>query len=364
VLFLALLHQAASAQDFDRLAAQAVQARAAGRLDDAAAFYRDALRLRPQWGEGWFYLGTLLYDRDDYAGAAEALKQATEFSPQVGTAWAMRGLSEFKLGRYDDALRSIRRGRQLGLADNPQLRNVVFYHEGLLLLGKGDFDAAQQTLALLVKEGVENEDLTAALGLAALRLSPAQLPQADAATREAVARVGRAQHLAAQKKFDEATREYERIIADFPKTPGVYLAFGQHLIAANDDERAVIALRREIERDPNHLLAHLLIADARLRLKDFAAGLPFAEKAVKLRPQLPLARYLLGSLLLETGRTARAVTELETARRLMPDEPKIHFALGRAYARAGRKEEAERARAAFERLTKQAAESAQKAQPL
>jgi predicted Zn-dependent protease len=233
----------------------------------------------------------------------------------------------------------------------------MLYHEGLPLLHKGEFQAAQQSLELLGREGVNNDDLIVALGLAALQMRPDRLPPADARLREIVARAGRAQHLAAQKQFAEATREYERLVADFPKTPNVQSAYGQHLLATNNDEQAIAAFQRELERNPDHLLSHLLIADTKLRLKDFAAGLPHAERAARLRPELPLGHYLLGALLLETHQTARAITELETARRLMPDEPKIYFALGRAYARAGRKEDAARARETFARLEKQMQES-------
>ena len=343
----------AAAQDFDQLAAQAARAREASRVEEAVALYRRALSLRPRWGEGWFYLATLLYERDAYAEASQAFEEATDLNPQVGTAWVMLGLCEFKLGRYDAALNHLLQGRRLGITDNPHLRSVMLYHEGLLLLEKGEFEAAQKTLGTLSKEGAESEDLTVALGLSALRLRPSQLPAADAATREAVSRAGRAEGLAVNKKFDEALGEYGRLAADFPKTPNVQYAYGRFLLTSNRDEKAVEAFRREIENSPNHLMSRLMIADTKIRLKDAAGGLPYAEEAVKLRPQLPLGHYLLGLALLETGQTARAVTELETAQKSAPGESKIYFALGRAYARVGRAEEAERARATFTRLSKE-----------
>ncbi|HZN10544.1 MAG TPA: tetratricopeptide repeat protein, partial [Blastocatellia bacterium] len=141
--------------------------------------------------------------------------------------------------------------------------------------------------------------------------------------------------------------------ADFPTTPNVQYAYGRFLLTSNRDEKAVEAFRREIENNSNHLMSRLMIADTKIRLKDAAGGLPYAEEAVKLRPQLPLGHYLLGLALLETGQTARAVTELETAQKSAPGESKIYFALGRAYARVGRAEEAERARATFTRLSKE-----------
>jgi len=341
------------AEDFERVAARAEQARGAGRSDEAVGLYRKALALRPAWAEGWFKLGTLLYDRDAYAEAADALRRAASLSPEAATVWALLGLCEFKLGRYAEALEHVQRGRRLGADSEPQLRDVLLYHEGLLLLSKGDFERAQETLGRLGREGVESPELTDALGLSVLRVRFTGRVRTDAALAELIRRAGRAEQLAAQKKFSEALGEYERLAADFPAAPNVQYAFGRFLLVTNDAERGVAALVRETENTPGHLPARLLIADTKLRLKDFAGGLPFAEQAVRMSPGLPLARYLLGSLLAGAGQTARAVEELERAARLMPDEPKIHYALSQAYERAGRREDARRALAAFARLRRQ-----------
>jgi predicted Zn-dependent protease len=348
VCFVVSMPLAATAQS-EGIERAATAAREANRVDEAIRLYREALKQRPKWDEGWFYLATLLYERDQFAESAEAFGRTTELSPKIGTAWVMRGLSEFKLGREEEALKHLQRGRELGITDNPNLRNVMLYHEGALLAIKGDFDGALRTLSLLAKDGVENEDLILTIGLAALRVRPSAL---EVALRPIALRTGRAEYWTMQKKFTEASDEYARLAKDFPKTPNVQFAYGRYLLASNHDDEAIVAFKREIENTPTHLLARLMIADAKLRFKDFAGGLPYAEQAVKLRPEAPIGHYLLGSLLLETGHTARAVTELETAERLIKDEPRIYFALGRAYARAGRKQDAERARAEFERLKK------------
>lgn len=345
--------QSKAEQNFEILATQAAQARDANRVEEALTLYHQALRLRPRWGEGWFYLATLLYERDSWADAAQAFKQATNFNPRVGTSWVMLGLCEFKLGRYDDSFKHLQRGRQLGLPNNPSLWHVLLYHQGLLLLEKGDFETAQETLEKLSKENVKNEDLIIAIGLSILRIRPANLAKADATTREIIPHVGWAGHLVAQKKFDEALREYERLVTDFPKAPNVQYAYGYFLLVSHQDEKAIAAFQREIENTPNHLLARLMIADTKFRIKDFAGGLPYAEEAVKLYPRVPHGHYFLGLLLLSTNQTARAIIELETARAGLPNEPRVYFALGRAYDRAHRKADAERARATFTRLNKE-----------
>jgi Flp pilus assembly protein TadD len=67
-----------------------------------------------------------------------------------------------------------------------------------------------------------------------------------------------------------------------------------------------------------------------------------------------MGHYILGRLLLDNGETDQSIGELQEASALLPDEPKFYFALSRAYTRAKRKEEAERARQTFLRLSQQA----------
>lgn len=343
--------QQPSSPSASSLAARAEEARLANRTEQAITLYRKALLARPAWVEGWWSLGTLLYDGDAFAEAAAAFRKVTSLDPKLGTAWVMRGLCEYRLGDHEEALAHIQRGRRLGISADPHLRQVMLYHEGLLLLGKSEFERAQETLGLLSADGVETEDLILALGLAVLRLQPKDLLGVFV-ERETVRRAGRAEHLAAQKKFEDAVREYEGLTADFPKTRNVYYALGRYFAANANPEKAMSAYQREIENSPDHVPSRLAIA-AILAETNPAAALPYAEEAVRLNPRIPLGHYVLGSLLLHTDQTDRAIAELETAERSVKDDPGVYYALGRAYARAGRTQDAARARAVFKRLTEE-----------
>jgi tetratricopeptide (TPR) repeat protein len=338
--------------DAARLSAQADEARLSNRSDEAIALYRKALAARPAWAEGWWHLGTLLYDRDAFADGAVAFRKATTLDPKVGTAWVMRGLCEFRLGHRDEALAYIQRGRRLGISPDPQFRRVMLYHEGVLLLGKGEFERAQETLALLSADGVENDDLAVALGMSVLRVAPSELADGESVDRERVRRAGLAESLAARKQLDEAQREYERLTADFPAITNVFYALGRFLVATSHPEQAAAAYRREIENSPDHVPARIGLA-AILAETDPAAALPYAEEAVRLNPRIPLGHYVLGSILLHTDQTSRAIAELEAAERSVKDDPGVYYALGRAYTRAGRPQDAARARAVFKRLTEE-----------
>jgi tetratricopeptide (TPR) repeat protein len=89
---------------------------------------------------------------------------------------------------------------------------------------------------------------------------------------------------------------------------------------------------------------------------DSAAGLPYAEEAVNLNPRMPFAHYLLGLLYLDTDNYLKAIPELEIAEKSFPKDAKVYFALGSAYSRGGRKQDAERARTKFQRLSKESPE--------
>ena len=349
----------ATSQNFEQLKTDADLAREAGKLEEAISLYRRAVAAQPKWVEGWWYLATLLYDRDQYAEAARAFRQATLLQPNAGAPLVMLGLCEFRLSDYDNALKHIRQGRQLGLRDNQELNRVMRYHEGVLLLLKGDFETAQNVFRALSYDNVNHEDLLIAHGLASLRLPmlPSQVPQ-NYRDRDLIRRAGLAEHQSAQLNASDAQHEFERLVADYPKAPNLNYALGQFMLRQRNDEGALAAFQREIENSPSHALARLQIAYIRLRNKEAEAGLKLTEEAIKLHPRLPLGHYILGRILYDTGENARAIEELETARRLAPNEPRVHFALSRAYAKAGRKGEAEQARETFARLNKQAEQSA------
>jgi tetratricopeptide (TPR) repeat protein len=349
--------QSAPPGDFAQLAAEAEAARESDRLEEAVSAYHKALALQPRWAEGWWYLATILYDQDSYAEAARAFREAARLQPKAGAPWAMLGLCEFQLARYDDALNHIQQGRQLGLGDNAELTRVMRYHEGVIAILKGEFEKSQQTLGTLSYEGLKSEDLIIALGLAVLRIGvlPKQV-DINYRDRDLIRRAGLAEHFAAQRNTSDAQREYDLLARDYAKVPNVQYAYGRFLMMNRDEDGALAAFQRELVNWPKHVLARCQIANIKLTHKDIEGGLPLAEEAAQLAPRLPLAHYLLGRMLLEAGQNVRAAQELELTANMVPGEAKTYFALARAYTRLHRKEDAERARETFTRLSKQATE--------
>jgi|HubBroStandDraft_6_1064221.scaffolds.fasta_scaffold03543_5 tetratricopeptide (TPR) repeat protein len=341
-----------SSSDFAELSTRANAARDANQLQQAAALYGKALALRPEWLEGWWSLGTIEYDQDDYADAARVFEKVKALDPKAGTARLMLGLCQFELGDDDSALRNIEEGRKIGIAEDPQLRHVMLYHQGVLLQRKSRFEAAQNELNHICADNVEDESVAQALGMAALHISGKSSPLEGSPGASVIAGVGHAECLSAQKKFDVARQSFEELTKNYPEYPNLHFAYGKFLVEVDDTGAAVEEFKREIQNDPDHVFARLEIAAVKYKV-DSEAGLPYALEAVQRSPQMPFAHYLLGLLLVDTQSYSKAIPELEIANKAFPDEAKVYFALSSAYAHVGRQQDAARAKAAFLRLNQQ-----------
>jgi predicted Zn-dependent protease len=339
-------------ETFSQLAEKAKKASEENRLEQAARFYRMALAMRPRWAEGWWSLGTLEYDQNLYAQAADAFTRLVALQPTNGTAHAMFGLCQFELDKDEAALKNLLAAEQLGIVKDERLRHVVLYHMGLLQLRAGKFSSAKETLDQLARDGIRTQELRTALGLAALLVRPQAAPPAGTAGEGIVERAGQAEALLAAKDFERAKQVYIDLLNEYPDYPNLHLAFGRLLLDTHETDRGIAEFQRELKRDPKNVNSLLEIAAVRYRV-DSAEGMKYAQEAVKLDPQRPFGHYLLGLLYLDTRNYAGAISELEIAKRAHPDLPEIYFALGNASARAGRKQEAAAARASFARLNAQ-----------
>jgi tetratricopeptide (TPR) repeat protein len=342
--------RAQTGQTFDQLARKADAAKEHDQLEQAVGLYRQALQLKPSWAEGWWSLGTILYDSDRHAECAAAFTRFVALKPEVGPAHALLGLCEFGGGQYGAALRSLFRAQDLGFAGDDRIRSVALYHTSLALILEQNFEKALEQLAMLVAAGPPPPPVRTAAGLAALRrpLLPDRVPEAD---RSFVSRVGDAIIAQFERRPEDAAHEFEAILAAYPKAPEIRYAYGS-LLLNSDPEKGLAILKAELELSPEHVPALAAVAYEYLKENDAEAALPFAAKAARLAPSDFAARTAHGRALLELGRLPEAIQELETAVKLAPDSPHARFSLATAYARAGRNEDADRERKEFARLRK------------
>ena len=344
---------------FEDIAKQASDAREANRDNDAIRLYKQAVRLRPTWTEGWWYLATLDYDRDQYAEGRDAFRKFVELDPKTGPGWALLGLCEFQLREYEPALGHLRQAETLGFGANEQIQRVALYHIAILLTR---FEQYEMALAKLNGEArletKESATSIEAMGIAALRrpLLPAEVPPQD---HELVMALGRAVYLMGLRRAAEADQAFKELLARYPNTPNVHFAYG-YFLQSSDPDGTIREVARELEISPRHLPALVQLAIEYEKRGDTPIALKYARRAVEVDPGSFAARTVMGRLLLQGGDTDGAVKELELARKIAPNSPQTRIALASAYAKAGRKDDAAHERAEFLKLKTLAEEAGKK----
>jgi predicted Zn-dependent protease len=149
--------------------------------------------------------------------------------------------------------------------------------------------------------------------------------------------------------YEEAEREFKRLVSAYPKEPGVHFLYGAYLTELHPDD-SVAEFERELEVSPSHVLARIRLAEHLIAQRDFDRALALARQAIKLDPKRASAHMLAGEALLAAGNAGDGLKELETAREDDPSVSRTHWDLLRAYAAAGRKEDAEREKLEIEKL--------------
>lgn len=335
---------------FEDLSKQAA-ARDANRPAEAMDLYRKALKLKPSWKEGLWFLATLQYESDQYTDCRDTLRRMVLLDPTAGPAFGVLGLCEHETHQYDRALEHLKRSFALGMTGTTQMEEVLRFHEALLLTRAGEYEAALSRYVWFARVTKDTPQVVEGIGLAALRkpMLPGEYPPAE---REFILTVGRAMYEAMARHPKIAEQAFEDLIVRYSDKPNVHYLYASFLLSSNAD-LAVEEFKRELEISPTHVPAMVALSLEYLRRNEAASGLAVARKAVKVAPDSFAAHNALGRLLLETGDAKGAIEHLELATKMEPNSPQNHIALSQAYAKAGRSEDAKREREKFLALRKE-----------
>ncbi len=349
----------ANPNGFDDVVQRARTARERDDVPRAIELYTQAVQLKPEWPDGWWFLGSLEYEAEAYPASRDTLTHYIAMVPEAGPAWALRGLSEFETGEYPQALKDIQRGLSLSAAQQSRDEKILRYHEALLLTRTGNFEGALQVYGPLARGNVPNPEMLVGIGLAGLRtpLLPRDLREDK---KDLFAAAGHAAYLFLSGDEKSAQLEFEELFQRFPTAVNAHYFYGS-LLFPSDADAAIAEFRRELGVAPSNTAAQLMVAWDALMRNDFPTARSYAEKVAAAEPSLPQARLVLGRALVETGDVKGGTEVLEEELQREPDNLEIHFALAKAYSKAGRKEDARRERLLCFQIEKNA--TAQQARP-
>lgn len=350
-VLLALCGIAGSAATFEELSARATAAREANQGREAVELYRQALALNPKWDEGWWFLGTILYDGDQYAAATEALTRLVRLQPNSAPALGILGLCEFETGDYEDSLAHIQRSLTGGTLNQPQMEQVLRYHEAMALTRSGKYDEALQKYGWFLRGAMPNPSLLKGMGLATLRrpLLPEQIP---ASQGDLFLKAGEAAVYVMTGQVAQGQGVFRDLAQQFPDVPNVHYAYGLSILAG-DPNGAVQQFRNELAVDPDNGDAGAMLAWILLRRSEYKDALPIAEKAAAEEPHSAIAQFVFGRLLVESGETEKGIARLQSAEQLDPKFLETHLSLVTAYSRTGNMEEARRERVLAVNISKE-----------
>jgi tetratricopeptide (TPR) repeat protein len=322
----------AGTADFEAIAKSAAAAQEAGHADEAIQGYRRALEINPRWEEGWWYLGTLLYDADRYLEAIPAFQKLVELVPSAGPAWNFLGLCEFETKNYGNSRAHLEKGLSLGDADDPETARVAKYHLALLLIRSGESVQAYTLLASTLGESEVAPQIKIALALAMLRV-PLLPKEVDPSQDALIYAAGEAASATAQNNSAKALAAFPSLLKDYPGTPYLHYAYGKALASAGRDEEALKQQGEEAAVSPKSALPWIEISRLELRLRHPQEALHAAEEAVERASDSPASHRTLGQALQQLGRKEKAVAELALAEKLDPEKSRPEERIALLYSR-------------------------------
>ena len=267
-------------------------------------------------------------------------------SSAVGTLTPAKAIALAEQGRCREAISALRRAVTTSASKEERKRAGVL---GLrCAMAADDRLVAGELLGQLGRQFPNDPELLYLAAHAYSDLSGRAAGElAQKAPLSVQARRMNAEALEMQGKWDEAAKEYQAILAQDPKQPGIHFLIARILFSRSDagagwEERAEQELKKEIEIDPRNAVAEFLLGEIAKKALDWDQATAHFSRAATLDAGFGDAFMEWGFALVSARRYEEAVPPLESAVKLQPGNPAAHYNLGIALSRTGRPSEAER----------------------
>jgi tetratricopeptide (TPR) repeat protein len=330
---------------------------------EAAAAWREFLKLEPKHAGAHANLGAVLVRLGQYEEAVRSYDTALQINPQLMPVLFNLGVAHYRAEQYAKAAETLNRFLT-AQPDSWQAQQLL----GLALIELGrDADAVPLLEAVLQANASHQEDVSVlfGLGLAYLRLKRGDvmaIGERLAASQAGLpfAHLLRGQKYLAESDFQHAVEALEVAAKLTDDLPRLHFSLGVAYLRTGRNADAIRAFTRERQRLPRdywtlYYLAFLYDAESQFDFAREAAQLALAQQ-----PRSADANALLGKVLLKLGKAAEAIPPLELAVAQNPAEANLRFQLARAYQQSGRRQEAAREFAEVQRLKDQGIEKERK----
>lgn len=322
-------------------AALAVEHHGAGRLEEAAACYRQALALDARQGDALHGLGILEWQTGDFESALAHVRAATGAHPDIWRYWCTLGRLLAAAGEYAEAAAVFERAQAL----HPESAEVCFdlacarHALGQL---EGAVLAYRRATELQPGHGEAFNNLGVALNalgrrheaIEALRRGLAVCPNHAPLHNN----LGNA--LLDTGQVDEALAVFRQGLFADENSAELWFNYGNALAVRSAGSETSDAYRRALALDPAHTKAQVNLGNV-LRLRgELHEALARYEEAISRRPDFADAYNNAGVVLNTMGRIDEAIDAIERAIALDPGSSAAFNNLGNALKNAARMDEA------------------------
>jgi protein O-GlcNAc transferase len=303
----------------------------AGRLEQAAAIYRQILGVAPQHAEALHLLGVVAHQRAQSATAVELIGRAVELAPGVGSYWSHLGAALVGDGKPQQAVACCQRAVELAPHDAEAHNNLGTAFQAQAATAEA-IDCFQRAIALEPACAPAYANLALALrcvGQCAAAIDcmrrAVQLNPADHVTHNELANV-----LLQQGRSDEAAACYRRLLELHPDLAEVHSNLATALRAQGKIDAAVASYRRAVELNPRYAEGHNNLGTVLQAQGKYAEAAACYRQALALKPDYALAASNLGNALQAQGDLDAAVAHYRQALTMDPSLADAHHNLANA----------------------------------
>ena len=213
---------------------------------------------------------------------------------------------------------------------------------------KNEFDTADDFLRMLNREFPNDpEVLYTSVHTYSDLATHASQALAMRAPKSAQAHELNAESMEMQGKWEQASKEYQKVLQQNPELPGIHFRIGRLLLSepnppADAAEQAKKEFQQELEIDPGNAGAEYVLGELAREAQQWDDAVKHFTRAAKLDAGFGDAYLGWGVALVSTKKFSEAVPPLEVAVKLEPENPAAHYNLAIAYTRTGRKQDGDR----------------------
>lgn len=314
----------------------------AGRLAQAAYYYRQVLDLQPRNPDALHLSGLVAWQKGEAAEAERLFRAAIAANSRIGPYYNNLGLLLTSLGRYAEAAEAFQQAIRLAPRDPEARLNLA-----QLKQQNGELAAALQLYQEAIALDPRRPETYNNLGN--LLAAQGRLEEAARALETALelrpqyaeARLNLAALHKRAGRLEQAEQQCRQAIQLAPALAAAYVNLTAILLAQGRSQEARAACRKALELDPQSLEANCNWASILLEERQFVAAETLCRQLLARWPQHAETWNNLGSALQEQGRLEEAESCYRQALALAPDYPAAQLNLANAYAARRRLKEAE-----------------------